>query len=241
MSPSVIEEHIAKVRAQVEAACQRVGRQASEVKILAVSKTQPAEAIRLAATQAQQQAFGENYLQEALEKQALLTDLPLEWHFIGSIQSNKTRAVAEHFAWVHTLAREKIARRLSEQRPLDLPPLQVLLQVNISGEASKDGVAPQELKALAQQVAALPRLSLRGLMCIPEPTEDALAQRAAFAQLRKLLIELQHLDLGHPLDTLSIGMSADLEAAIAEGSTLVRIGTAIFGARQRGAVSSSHF
>ncbi|WP_416885566.1 YggS family pyridoxal phosphate-dependent enzyme [Marinospirillum sp.] len=240
MSPSVIEEHIAKVRAQVEVACQRVGRQASEVKILAVSKTQPAEAIRLAATQAQQLAFGENYLQEALEKQAALTDLNLEWHFIGALQSNKTRAVAEHFAWVHTVAREKIARRLSEQRPADLPPLQVLLQVNISGEASKDGVAPQDLFALAEQVAGLPRVSLRGLMCIPAATDDPLAQRAAFAQLHGLFVKLKGLGLDHPLDTLSMGMSADLEAAIAEGSTLVRIGTAIFGARQRGAVSSSH-
>lgn len=230
MSLSMVEEHIVKVRAEVEAACQRVGRSADEVCLLAVSKMQSAEAVREAA-RAKQRAFGENYLQEALAKQRALQDLDLEWHFIGAIQSNKTRALAEHFAWIHTLDRLKIAQRLSAQRPAKLPPLQVLLQVNISNEASKAGVAIDAVAELATQVAALPRLCLRGLMCIPIATPNQTAQHQAFAKLRCLLHDLHALGLNQPLDTLSMGMSADLEAAIAEGSTLVRIGTAIFGAR----------
>lgn len=237
MLQSVISEHIAKVRLQVEQACHKVGRNPAEVKILAVSKTQPAAAVA-AAARTGQQAFGENYLQEALEKQSLLqAEHPqLEWHFIGPVQSNKTRDIAEHFAWVHTLDREKIARRLAEQRPEHLPPLQVLIQVNVSGEVSKSGVAPQQVQTLADQIQQWPQLQLRGLMCIPEATEQVEQQQVAFRQLRLLLAELQqHFSrTGQPdvlLDTLSMGMSGDLDAAIAEGSTLVRIGTAIFGAR----------
>lgn len=237
MLHSVISEHIAKVRLQVEQACHKVGRHPAEVKILAVSKTQPAMAVA-AAAETGQQAFGENYLQEALEKQALLlADFPdLEWHFIGPVQSNKTRDIAEHFAWVHTLDREKIARRLAEQRPEHLAPLQVLIQVNVSGEASKSGVAPEQVIALADTVRQLPRLQLRGLMCIPEATDQLEQQHAAFRQLRLLLEQLQRHFVASGqsaalLDTLSMGMSGDLDAAIAEGSTLVRIGTAIFGAR----------
>jgi pyridoxal phosphate enzyme (YggS family) len=180
-----------------------------------------------------QRAFGENYLQEALEKQqavqALRPDLLLEWHFIGPIQSNKTRPVAEHFAWAHAVDREKIARRLSEQRPAYLPPLNVCLQVNVSGEASKSGVSPQDLPALAQTVATLPNLRLRGLMAIPEPADDFESQRKPFALLRGLQQDLA--SVGIVTDTLSMGMSADLAAAIAEGATMVRIGTAIFGKR----------
>lgn len=237
MLHSVISEHIAKVRLQVEQACHKVGRNPAEVKILAVSKTQPADAVA-AAAKTGQQAFGENYLQEALEKQSVLqAEYPeLEWHFIGPVQSNKTRDIAEHFAWVHTLDREKIARRLAEQRPEQLPPLQVLIQVNVSGEASKSGVAPEQVTALADVVRQLPRLQLRGLMCIPEATDQVDQQQAAFCQLRLLLEQLQShfAKTGQPdalLDTLSMGMSGDLDAAVAEGSTLVRIGTAIFGAR----------
>ena len=173
--------------------------------------------------------MGENYLQEALAKQLELTDLPLTWHFIGPIQSNKTRAIAEHFDWVHSVDRLKIAQRLSEQRPAGLPALNVCVQVNVSGEASKSGCNPDELPALAQAIAALPHLKLRGLMAIPEPTDDPAAQAAAFARVRQLQ---DSLNLG--LDTLSMGMSHDLEAAIAQGATWVRIGTALFGARDYG-------
>lgn len=173
--------------------------------------------------------FGENYLQEALDKQALLGDLTLTWHFIGPIQSNKTRPIAEHFAWVHSVDRLKVAERLSAQRPAELPPLNICLQVNVSGEASKSGCVPEELAALAQAVTQLPNLRLRGLMTIPAPTDDAAEQRAAFARLRALRDAL-NLDL----DTLSMGMSHDLEAAIAEGASWVRIGTALFGERDYG-------
>ncbi|MCP1724003.1 pyridoxal phosphate enzyme (YggS family) [Pseudomonas citronellolis] len=193
-----------------------------------MSKTKPAADIREAHA-AGLDDFGENYLQEALGKQVELADLALTWHFIGPIQSNKTRPIAEHFHWVHSVDRLKVAERLSAQRPAHLPPLNVCLQVNVSGEASKSGCAPEELPALARAVAALPNLKLRGLMAIPEPTEDVAAQRAAFARLRELLTAL---NLG--LDTLSMGMSHDLEAAIAEGATWVRIGTALFGARDYG-------
>ncbi|WAE61706.1 YggS family pyridoxal phosphate-dependent enzyme [Stutzerimonas sp. R40042] len=225
---STIEKNIAKVAARIREAAQAVHRDAATVGLLAVSKTQPAAAIREAFA-AGLRDFGENYLQEALDKQVELDDLPLIWHFIGPIQSNKTKAIAEHFDWVHSVDRLKIAQRLSDQRPATLPPLNVCLQVNVSGEASKSGCTPQELGPLAEAVAAMPQLRLRGLMCIPAPTEDPAEQRAAFARLRLLRDELA-LDL----DTLSMGMSQDLEAAIAEGATWVRIGTALFGARDYG-------
>ncbi len=222
---STIANNIAKVAARIREAAQAAGRDPDTVGLLAVSKTQPAEAIR-EANGAGLSDFGENYLQEALEKQADLADLALTWHFIGPIQSNKTRAIAEHFDWVHSVDRLKIAQRLSEQRPAELPPLNVCLQVNVSGEASKSGCAPQDVAELARTIATLPNLRLRGLMAIPEPTDDLAEQHAAFSRLRQLQ---QALNL--ELDTLSMGMSQDLEAAIAEGATWVRIGTALFGAR----------
>src|SRR5690554_1133951 len=232
MLHSVITEHIAKVRQQVEQACHKFGRNPSKVKVLAVSKTQPAEAIRVAAATGQQ-AFGENYLQEALQKQQELADLPeLEWHFIGAVQSNKTREIAENFAWLHTLARQKIAQRLNDQRPAKLPKLKVLIQVNISNEASKAGILPSEVLGFAKQLLELPRLEVCGLMCIPKASEDFTQQRQAFAQLADLQVQLMQALPELNLTTLSMGMSGDLEAAIAEGSTLVRIGTAIFGARE---------
>lgn len=222
---STIAENIAKVGVRIREAAQASQRDYAAIGLLAVSKTKPAAAIREAFA-AGVQNFGENYLQEALEKQSELNDLPLTWHFIGPIQSNKTRPIAEHFAWVHSVDRLKIAQRLSEQRPPHLPPLNICLQVNVSGEASKSGCNPDELAALAHAVARLPNLRLRGLMAIPEPSEDPSEQRAAFARLRELQQGLQ-LDL----DTLSMGMSHDLEAAVAEGATWLRIGTALFGAR----------
>jgi hypothetical protein len=225
---STIEKNIAKVAARIREAAQAVDRDPATVGLLAVSKTQPGAAGRAAAG-AGVRDFGENYLQEALDKQAELSDLPLTWHFIGPIQSNKTKSIAEHFDWVHSVDRLKIAQRLSDQRPAQLPPLNVCLQVNVSGEASKSGCAPEELRQLAQTVAALPNLRLRGLMCIPAPSDDPAEQRAAFARLRALRDELPL-----TLDTLSMGMSQDLEAAIAEGATWVRIGTALFGARDYG-------
>ena len=227
---STIEKNIAKVAARIREAAQAVGRDPASVGLLAVSKTQPAAAIREAA-EAGVRDFGENYLQEALDKQAELSELPLVWHFIGPIQSNKTKSIAEHFDWVHSVDRLKIAQRLSDQRPAELPPLNICLQVNVSGEASKSGCAPEDLLQLAQAVAAMPRLRLRGLMCIPAPSEDPAEQRAAFARLRALRDEDE---LPLTLDTLSMGMSQDLEAAIAEGATWVRIGTALFGARDYG-------
>jgi len=225
---SMIAETVAKVRARIREAAQASGRDPQGVQLLAVSKTKPASALREAFACGLRD-FGENYLQEALAKQAELADLGLTWHFIGPIQSNKTRALAEHFAWVHSVDRLKIAQRLSEQRPAQLPALNVCLQVNVSGEASKSGCMPEELPALASAVAELPNLRLRGLMAIPEPTDDLAAQHAAFARLRELRD-----GLGLDLDTLSMGMSHDLEAAIAEGATWVRIGTALFGARDYG-------
>ena len=222
---STIAENIAKVGVRIREAAQASQRDCATVGLLAVSKTKPAEAIRQAFA-AGTRDFGENYLQEALEKQVELSNLPLTWHFIGPIQSNKTKPIAEHFAWVHSVDRLKIAQRLSDQRPAHLPALNICLQVNVSGEASKSGCNPDELPALAQAVTQLPNLCLRGLMTIPEPTDDPVEQRAAFARLR----ELQQ-DLNLDLDTLSMGMSHDLEAAIAEGATWVRIGTALFGAR----------
>ncbi len=225
---STIAENIAKVRARIREAAQASERDFSAIGLLAVSKTKPAAAIREAHACGVVD-FGENYLQEALAKQQELADLPLTWHFIGPIQSNKTKPIAEHFHWVHSVDRLKIAERLSAQRPAGLAPLNVCLQVNVSGEASKSGCAPEELPALAAAVAALPNLHLRGLMAIPEPTENRAEQHAAFARLQ----QLSHA-LNLPLDTLSMGMSHDLEAAIAEGATWVRIGTALFGARDYG-------
>lgn len=222
---STIAENIAKVGVRIREAAQASQRDCGSIGLLAVSKTKPAAAVREAFA-AGAQDFGENYLQEALDKQAELYDLPLTWHFIGPIQSNKTKAIAEHFSWVHSVDRLKIAERLSAQRPAHLPALNICLQVNVSGEASKSGCHPDELPALAQAVTQLPNLRLRGLMTIPEPTDDPIEQRAAFARLRELQ---QGLNLG--LDTLSMGMSHDMEAAIAEGATWVRIGTALFGAR----------
>ena len=206
--------------------------------LLAVSKTCPGVSVR-AAVAAGQRDFGENYVQEALAKIAELGDLraDLRWHLIGPLQSNKAREVAAHFDWVHSIDRMKLAQRLSDLRPADLPPLQVCLQVNISGEASKSGVAPEEALALAHAVATLPRLKLRGLMAIPEPADDLAAQRAPYRTLRRLF-EAMNAE-GLALDTLSIGMSADLEAAIAEGATWVRIGTAIFGSRPAKPVPAS--
>ena len=225
---STIADNIGLVTERIRAAAQAAQRDATSVHLLAVSKTKPAQAVREAYA-AGMRDFGENYLQEALGKQAELTDLPLSWHFIGPIQSNKTRAIAEHFAWVHSVDRLKIAQRLSEQRPADLPPLNICIQVNVSGEASKSGCTPADLPALAEAIQALPRLKLRGLMAIPEPTDDRAQQDAAFAAVRDLQVSL---DLG--LDTLSMGMSHDLESAIAQGATWVRIGTALFGARDYG-------
>ncbi|TFF41284.1 YggS family pyridoxal phosphate-dependent enzyme [Pseudomonas sp. RIT623] len=225
---STLADNISAIARRIDSAARAAGRDPASVQLLAVSKTKPASAIREAYT-AGLRDVGENYLQEALTKQQALSDLPLIWHFIGPIQSNKTKAIAEHFDWVHSVDRLKIAQRLSEQRPADLAPLNICLQVNVSGEDSKSGCAPAELPALAQAVKALPGLCLRGLMAIPEPTEDRAEQEAAFATLRQLQAQL---DLG--LDTLSMGMSHDLEAAIAQGATWVRIGTALFGARDYG-------
>ena len=219
-----------QVRERIAVACAAAQRPVQSVTLLAVSKTFGADAVREAHA-AGQSAFGENYVQEALVKIAALAGLrpALEWHLIGPLQSNKTREVALAFDWVHSIDRLKVAERLSVQRPLHLPPLQVCLQVNVSGEASKSGVAPAELAPLAQAVAALPNLRLRGLMSIPESATDIAAQRAPHRVLRQLFDALRREGLA--LDTLSMGMSADLEAAIAEGSTLVRVGSAIFGAR----------
>lgn len=225
---STIADNIGQVSQRIRAAADAVQRDANSIHLLAVSKTKPAQAVREAYA-AGMRDFGENYLQEALGKQAELTDLPLSWHFIGPIQSNKTRAIAENFAWVHSVDRLKIAQRLSEQRPAELPPLNICIQVNVSGEASKSGCTPADLPALANAISALPRLKLRGLMAIPEPTEDRAAQDAAFAAVRDL-----QASLNLPLDTLSMGMSHDLESAIAQGATWVRIGTALFGARDYG-------
>ena len=216
------------VHTRVRAAEERFGRVPGSVALLAVSKTRPPEDLRAAFVEGQR-AFGENYVSEALGKMASLGDLAIEWHFIGPVQSNKTRPIAERFAWVHSVDREKVARRLAEHRPMGLPPLQVCVEVNVSGEESKSGVAPGELPALARTVAGLPRLRLRGLMAVPAPEEDFELQRRAFRRLRELFEGLR--GEGLALDTLSMGMSGDLEAAVAEGATLVRVGTAIFGPR----------
>ncbi|MDD2701730.1 MAG: YggS family pyridoxal phosphate-dependent enzyme [Sideroxydans sp.] len=229
---TAILSNLQAVRRAVTEAATAAGRPLGAVHLLAVSKTFSAAAVR-EAYQAGQTAFGENYLQEALDKIGALHDLPLEWHFIGPIQSNKTRPVAEHFAWVHGVDRLKIAERLSAQRPAAMPPLNICLQVNVSGEASKSGVAPEAVLQLAMDVARLPRLKLRGLMAIPAPTDDPARQRAPFVQMRELLETMNA--QGMRLDTLSMGMSHDFAVAIQEGATIVRIGTAIFGARNYGA------
>lgn len=223
-----IADNLQAVRTRIAQAATAANRLPQSVQLLAVSKTFSAAEIEQA-WHAGQRAFGENFVQEGVTKITALSALAIEWHFIGPLQSNKTRPVAEHFAWVHSIEREKIARRLNDARPPQLPPLNVLIQVNVSGELSKSGVAPGEELALAAAIRDMPRLRLRGLMAIPEPTTDPALQRERFARLRGLLDDLRE---NHPeADTLSMGMSADLEAAIAEGSTLVRVGTAIFGNR----------
>jgi len=224
-SPTALQS----VLARIAQAAARAGRDPASVRLLAVSKQQPESMVRAAAA-AGQREFGENYVQEGADKVDELADVPgLVWHFIGQLQANKTREVAARFDWVHTVDRERIAARLSAQRPHHAPPLQVLLQVRLADEAGKGGVTPTEVPALATAVAALPRLQLRGLMCIPPPAADLEAQRAPFRRLRELLETLN--SAGHRLDTLSMGMSDDLEAAVLEGATIVRVGTAIFGRR----------
>jgi pyridoxal phosphate enzyme (YggS family) len=225
---SSVEAKLQQVRTRIATACETSQRPVQSVTLLAVTKTFGPQAVRDAHA-AGQHAFGENYVQEAVAKIAALRDLPLTWHFIGQMQSNKTREVAERFQWVHTVDRERIAERLSTQRPHYAPPLEVLLQVKLADEADKGGVNPADLPGLASAVAGLPRLRLRGLMCIPPevPTEDE--QRRPFRRLRELLATLNA--AGHDMDTLSMGMSNDLEAAVVEGATIVRVGTAVFGPR----------
>ena len=225
---SSITANLQAVRERIESAARAAGRPAQSVRLVAVSKTFDSAAVRKAA-EAGQRDFGENYVTEGVEKIGELRALGLTWHYIGPIQSNKARAIAEHFDWVHSLDRAKIAERLSQARRPGETDLQVCIQVNVSGEATKSGVAPGDLAPLAKQVAVLPRLKLRGLMAIPEPTPDEKLRRARFAQLRELRDRLNR--EGIVMDTLSMGMSADLEAAIAEGATMVRVGTAIFGER----------
>jgi pyridoxal phosphate enzyme (YggS family) len=228
---TVIASNMQAVKLAISQAAIIAQRPADNITLLAVSKTFSAATVRVAYASGQV-AFGENYVQEALDKMATLKDLPLEWHFIGPIQSNKTRAIAESFAWVHSVDRLKIAERLSAQRPPDIPPLNLCLQVNVSGEHSKSGVAPEALLSLAQAVRQLPHLKLRGLMAIPASALEIEAQRLPFAQLRKLLLLLN--SQRFELDTLSMGMSQDFEAAVLEGATIVRVGSAIFGNRNYG-------
>jgi pyridoxal phosphate enzyme (YggS family) len=231
MTDTMLSESLASARRRLADALASAGRPADTARLLAVSKTKPAGMIR-EAWELGQREFGENYVQEALEKQAELADLDgIVWHFIGPLQANKTRAVAESFDWVHSVDREKIARRLNDQRSEALGPLQVCLQVNVSGETSKSGVVIDELESLAEAVLSLPRLRLRGLMAIPAPAVDMARQREPLARLRQALEALRERFPDVPLDTLSMGMSDDLEAAVLEGATLVRLGTAIFGAR----------
>ena len=225
---SAIADNLQAVQARISHAAAAVGRSPESVRLLAVSKTWPLSCV-VDAAEAGQRAFGENYVQEGIDKIAAISGRNLEWHFIGPLQSNKTKPVAEHFDWVHSIERLKIAERLSAQRPAYLSPLQVCVQVNVSGETSKSGCAPCDALALCRAVAALPGLQLRGLMAIPEPVDDPQAQRLPFRQLRELSEQIRA--AGLPLDTLSMGMSHDLEAAVAEGATIVRIGTAIFGER----------
>jgi pyridoxal phosphate enzyme (YggS family) len=228
MSPQNLPENIRQVQERIKRAAAECGRSVDSVTLLAVCKSQPADIVR-AAARAGLSEFGESYVQEALGKIEALRDLRLTWHFVGKIQTNKTRDIAENFAWVHGVDRLRIAERLSGQRPFHAPPLNICLQVNIGAEASKGGVAPAQVSALAAEVAALPRLRLRGLMCIPPADVDTAALRGLFAELAGLFASLN--TSGAHLDTLSMGMSADLEAAILEGATLVRVGTALFGAR----------
>ena len=231
MTDTILSESLASACKRLTSALHAAERPADAARLLAVSKTKPAVMIR-AVWALGQREFGENYVQEALEKQAELADLTdITWHFIGPLQTNKSRAVAEHFDWVHSVDRDKLARRLNNQRPAELPPLNVCLQVNVSGEASKSGVDFEALPALAESVLALPRLRLRGLMAIPAPAATLEAQRVPLARLRLALEALRTRFPEAELDTLSMGMSDDLEAAILEGATLVRLGTAIFGAR----------
>jgi hypothetical protein len=225
-----ITANLQAVRARIARAAQAAQRPASDILLLAVSKTIPAERIAEAYA-AGQRAFGENHAQEAVEKITVLATLPLDWHFVGPIQSNKTRIIAQHFSWVHSVEREKIAERLNAARPEGLAPLNVCIQVNVSGEATKSGVAPGDEAKLAKAIACLPRLRLRGLMAIPEPTADVTLRRRRFALLRELKDGLRA--RGHAPDTLSMGMSDDFEEAILEGATIVRIGTAIFGPRAK--------
>ena len=225
---SAIADNLQAVQARIAKAAAAAGRSPESVRLLAVSKTWPLASI-IDAADAGQRAFGENYVQEGIDKIAAISGRNLEWHFIGPLQSNKSKPVAEAFDWVHSIDRLKIAERLSAQRPAYLPPLRVCVQVNVSGETSKSGCAPDDTLALCQAVTALPGLNLRGLMAIPEPSDDPLAQRAPFRRLREIYDHIRA--AGLPLDTLSMGMSHDLEAAVAEGATIVRIGTAIFGER----------
>ncbi|MCO1334850.1 YggS family pyridoxal phosphate-dependent enzyme [Microbulbifer sp. OS29] len=230
MRKETIVENLNAVGVRIVTCCNNCGRNPSEITLLAVSKTRPAQDLRIAYS-AGQRHFGENYLQEALEKQDALSDLDIHWHFIGPLQSNKSRAVAERFQWIHTVDRLKIAQRLSSQRPGYMAPLNICLQVNIDGEQSKSGIAPQDLVALAREVVKMPGLRLRGLMAIPTVRRDACGQRKPFIELAALLQSLCRQFPDQTLDTLSIGMSRDMEAAIACGATVVRIGTDIFGGR----------
>ncbi len=241
----MISDNLQQVHVRIAVACAKAGRPVNDVTLLAVSKTFGADAVQ-AAFDVGQRDFGENYIQEAVDKITLLRHLPITWHCIGPIQSNKTRLVAENFDWVHSIDRLKIAERLNDQRPVHLPPLQVCIQVNIDGEATKSGVAPADVAALVAQVALLPRLQLRGLMCIPENTTDLVALNLSFTWARAIFNQINGEKLPisskiNPevnfltLDTLSMGMTADLEAAIACGSTMVRVGTAIFGVRTKSA------
>lgn len=229
-TPTSPESRLHDVLSRIAAAAAEAARDVETIRLLAVSKTVEPRAVRELAACGQRD-FGENYLQEARDKQRQLADLPLVWHFIGPIQSNKTRAIAEHFSWVHSVDRLRIAERLSAQRPDDLPPLQLCLEVNVSGESSKSGVGIDDLPALAAAVSRLPRLELRGLMAIPAVAAGVDAQRAAFSRVRQAFDDL--IARGHTLDVLSMGMSGDLEAAILEGATIVRVGTALFGERKR--------
>lgn len=233
MPEASVSESLSHARERLRAALSAAGRAGDDAQLLAVSKTKPADMLREAHSDGQR-AFGENYLQEALEKQQALTDLDdIEWHFIGALQSNKTRDVAEHFSWVHGVDREKIARRLSEQRPSSLGAINVCLQLNVSDESSKAGVDRDALPALAESLLTLPNLRLRGLMALPAPNDDPEQQRLAFRQVAEALAELRERFPEAALDTLSMGMSGDLEAAISEGATIVRLGTAIFGSRSQ--------
>jgi len=225
---SAIASNLQAVKARIAEAARAAGRSPESIQLLAVSKTWPLACV-LEAAAAGQHAFGENYVQEGVDKALATVNREIDWHFIGPLQSNKTRLVAEHFAWVHSIERLKIAERLSAQRPATLAPLQICVQINVSGETSKSGCAPDDALALCRAVAALPNLQLRGLMAIPEPADDIAAQRAPLRQLREIYEHIRA--AGLPLDTLSMGMSHDLEAAVAEGATIVRIGTAIFGER----------